>query len=125
MLESRPTSTSSGDAPEETKKAPAVRADADWDTMSDAEKLSVWEDWREMSDEASIPWLKQARRSFRDAESDQGPDAVRGPSGTTRPRLRPHPRSSTSPPARNIPACTPSLVGPRGTSACAAWESSR
>ena len=77
MLEARPTS-SSGDAPEETKKAPAVRADADWDTMSDAEKLSVWEDWRGVSDEASIPWLKQARRSFRYAESDQVPDALRG-----------------------------------------------
>src|SRR3990167_8439030 len=79
MLESRATSSeTSKEAPEETKKAPAVRADVDWDTMLDAEKLSVWEDWRERADDLSMPWLKQARRSFRYVESDQVPDALRG-----------------------------------------------
>lgn len=63
---------------EETKKAAFVRVGADWDTMTDQEKLAVWDDWRKASDEKSIPWLRQARRSFRYAESDQVPDALRG-----------------------------------------------
>lgn len=82
-----PTSGRQSDAPEETKTAPAVRADADWDTMSDQEKLAVWNDWRQASDERSIPWLRQARRAFRYSEGDQVPDALQGKTETSEGRM--------------------------------------
>lgn len=58
--------------------AASVSADADWDTMTDPEKIAVFKDWRSISDARSGAWLKQAREAFRYVEGDQVPEAMRG-----------------------------------------------